>query len=342
MRSALLAALLALAPSAGALQSNVGSSAAEFLRLGAGARALGMAEAYTAVAEGPDAVYWNPAGLSRMTRPEAVYSRSEMPAGLHQDFVAVGLPSRFLRGTVAFAVTRFSQESLDRVDSLNRNVGSFSPHSEVYSLGYGHRFSSVDPTGRLRDYFGDHWNAPNVQQPLSEEREPWTGEVAAGLALKVISDDLGTRRAAAFAVDGGGLFRPEVMPEVILAGAFRHLGSKLRYISDSAPLPTEFAAALAYEARMQDWHLLPALEAGIPIAGDPYAKLGCESMHRVARNLWAGARLGFSSRNVPDLGAFSGLTGGVGLRLGHFTFDGAFQPMAVLGETFRLGVGWRF
>jgi hypothetical protein len=52
--------------------------------------------------------------------------------------------------------------------------------------------------------------------------------------------------------------------------------------------------------------------------------------------------LGYNGRTVADLGAFSGFAAGVGLRVQRFTFDSAFQPMGVLGESFRLGVGWRF
>ena len=36
------------------------------------------------------------------------------------------------------------------------------------------------------------------------------------------------------------------------------------------------------------------------------------------------------------------ITAGVGLRVRSFSFDAGFQPMAVLGESFRLSVGWRF
>jgi len=40
-----------------------GWSAAAQFRFGVGARALALGSAYTALAEGPTAVYWNPAGL---------------------------------------------------------------------------------------------------------------------------------------------------------------------------------------------------------------------------------------------------------------------------------------
>jgi hypothetical protein len=236
---------------------------------------------------------------------------------------------------------------MDLVDNQNNmdqpgGLGTFSPHSEVYALAYSHKFSEQNPSENARDYFGDGWNIPNVERPLQYEREPWTGEACAGLSMKVIQENLGTRQASALAIDGGGTYRLPAAPNLILAGAFRNVGGKLRFISDAESLPAEFAAAASYQARFQTWTFLPAFEADVPIAGDPYGKLGCETEHLVARDTWAALRLGYSSRTAPSLGALSGMTAGVGLRISHFNFDAAFQPMAVLGETFRIGVGWRF
>jgi len=295
------------------------------------------------VADGPEAATWNPAGLARLDRPDFTYSRSELPAGIHEDFFALGVPAHFLRGTIALAATRLSQGSLDLVTNANQTVGSFSPHSEAYSLAYGHGFEDNDPSETTRGYFGDNWNMPNAERPLSEESEPWTGDISAGLALKIVNESLGTRQAATFAIDGGGMFRPASLPALTLAGALRNAGGRLHFISRSEPLPGEFAAAVAYEARLSDdWRLLPALEADLPYAGNPYAKLGLEASHPVSWGVSAAARIGYNSRMVPDLGALAGLTGGVGLRIGPFSFDFAIEPMALLGESFRLGAGWRF
>jgi hypothetical protein len=344
LRNALLAALLLLAAAAPAraLQTNVAGAAAQFLQIGAGARSLGMGEAYTAVADGPDAVYWNPAGLSRMSRPEATYARTELPAGLHHDFLAVGVPSELLAGTFALGVTRLSQDSLALVNASNQTQGSFSPHSEVFSLGYGHAFAANDIASTSRDYFRDNWNIPRADRPYENEREPWTGEIAAGAAIKVIEENLGTRSASAFAVDGGGMFRPTDLHELIVAGAFRHIGSKLTFISQQEALPGELAVSVAYDARTDDWRFLPALEIAAPYAGNVYGKLGFEATKRISEGTTAAMRLGYTSVSTADLGVLSGVTAGVGLQVGKFSFDAAFQPMALLGESFRIGVGWKF
>ena len=338
----MLAVLLAAAAPARALIQNVGTSASEFLRLGAGARSLGMGEASTAVSEGPDAVYWNPAGLGQMTRPEVLYSRAELPAGIHHDYLAGAYPSEWLHGTVGFGLTRLSQDSLALVDASNQNQGSFTPHSEAVSVAYGHQFSDNDPTIASRDYFRENWNLPRAERPYQDEREPWTGEIAAGGALQFINENLGTRRATSFAFDGGVLYRPTGLHELIVAGAIRHLGQKIQFISEKEPLPSELAASAAYDARVDDWRLLPALELDAPYAGNLFAKLGFEATYPVAPGMSAAGRLGYSTRTAPDLGVLSGLSFGVGLQAGAFRFDAALQPQSLLGSTLRIGAGWKF
>lgn len=47
-------------------QSRVSTSAAQFLTVGTGARGSALGHAYTAIAQGADALYWNPAGAARI------------------------------------------------------------------------------------------------------------------------------------------------------------------------------------------------------------------------------------------------------------------------------------
>ena len=49
------------------------SHAAPYLRMGVGARALGMGGAFTAIADDATAAYWNPAGLVKIEHIEATF-----------------------------------------------------------------------------------------------------------------------------------------------------------------------------------------------------------------------------------------------------------------------------
>ena len=55
--------------------SNVATTAAPFLEIGIGSRAIGMGGAYVATANDASAMYWNPAGIGRLQALE-VMSRS--------------------------------------------------------------------------------------------------------------------------------------------------------------------------------------------------------------------------------------------------------------------------
>lgn len=342
MRTALLAALFALTAPLAARADRVGASSAEFLRLGAGARALGMGEAYTAVAEGPEAAYWNPAGVAHARRIELGYTRSELAAGLHHDHVAVAAPVPRLGGGLAASFTRLSQDSIAQVDATNRSRGSFSPHSSALAVTYAREFLNDEHEAVNEKYFGDSWNVPHAIHPIYEENEPWTGQIAVGATLKFVNENLGTRSASTIAGDFGAMYRPSDMQSLIMAGAVRHLGGRLRFIAESQPLPTEAALAVAYDARFENWRLLPSFEADAPYAGNFYGKLGIDCSRHLGKNLTAALRFGYNSRSAVDLGALSGLTAGVGIRAGALTFDTAFQLQGAMGGALRISVGWRF
>lgn len=55
----------------------VGTSAAQFLKIGIGSRALGMGEAFVAIANDAEALYWNPAGLSQFQKQSIFFSHTE-------------------------------------------------------------------------------------------------------------------------------------------------------------------------------------------------------------------------------------------------------------------------
>ncbi|KAA3657841.1 MAG: hypothetical protein DWQ10_12375, partial [Calditrichaeota bacterium] len=67
--------------------------AGEFLSTGAGARALALGGAYTALANDVTAIYWNPAGMNRLNYPQASLMHSQRFAGIIKyNFAAFSMP----------------------------------------------------------------------------------------------------------------------------------------------------------------------------------------------------------------------------------------------------------
>jgi hypothetical protein len=347
--AALLAALLLAAAPARALTSaNVGTAVADFLTIGAGARSLGMGGAYTAIAQGPEAIYWNPAGLAALTGPEATYSLTQLPGGIMHDYAAAGAPLPWLGGDVGVAFTELSQPGLDLVTASNQTVGSFAPHSDALALAYARRFDFDGNEGQGKPLdLSREWSQLGADKPLADDApdSPFTsfaGRLDVGLSIKYIDENLGTRAAGTYAVDAGAVLRPAALPNLAVGAALRNVGGQLHFIDVNEPLPAELGASVAYAIVGGDWRLLPALDISLPYAGVPYAKLGVELSRDVGDGARASVRLGYSSQDASSLGALSGLTAGVGLRVSRFLFDAAFEPMSSLGDEYRLSVGWRF
>jgi hypothetical protein len=87
--------------------SKVGSTVAQFLKIGAGARAIGMGGAYTALADDINAIYWNPAGIAKIGGSgEATFNHAEWLADTQYDFAAFSFNSGGL-GTLGLHIISF-------------------------------------------------------------------------------------------------------------------------------------------------------------------------------------------------------------------------------------------
>ena len=69
------------------------ASGASFLKIGVGARAVGLASAYTALADDVTALHWNPAGLSRLGSKQLAATHAELYADTRYDFFGYAHPT---------------------------------------------------------------------------------------------------------------------------------------------------------------------------------------------------------------------------------------------------------
>ncbi|MDZ7371049.1 MAG: hypothetical protein ONB12_07765, partial [candidate division KSB1 bacterium] len=62
--------------------TKVGTTAAGFLNIDVGARAIGMGGAYVAVSDDAMSMYWNAAGISRINGSQAVFTHNRWLADI--------------------------------------------------------------------------------------------------------------------------------------------------------------------------------------------------------------------------------------------------------------------
>ena len=148
MRHNIIRLSLLLLVLAGAGTLHAGRYAGDFMAIGAGVKPLGMGGAFAAVADNADAVYWNPAGLSRIREIEVGLMHAFLYEGLayyDNATLAVPLPNEV---TVALNWTRLSVDDIPEFSEehlVGTNVDLRSAFPDLHLSGEPDSyFSSTD------------------------------------------------------------------------------------------------------------------------------------------------------------------------------------------------------
>ncbi len=203
MRTFVLAALLVLAS-----QSAWAAETASFLNIGVGARGLGMGGAHTALADDANALYWNPAGLSKLEKREFAASHAEMFESTRLDFLAYAHPTS--QGTFAAGLTYLSQGKIDGRDNLGRQTAGYDASDAALSFGYARKLEIAD----------------------------------LGATFKYLRSHIGSTEAQGVAVDVGA---KRAFDRVSVGAALRNLGPGLKFQDQRNDLPLRLAVGAAYK-----------------------------------------------------------------------------------------------
>ena len=144
--------ILAVSPLCFAEQVN----AMPHLRLGAGARSIGLGGAVTAIAEDATATVWNPAGLGSAADLSLNFSTQRLDLDRSHNFIAL-TKALGSAGSIGIAVTNAGVSGIPQYDSNESYGGEFDYSSNAYSLSYGIAIGhfNIGLTGRmLMDNFG--------------------------------------------------------------------------------------------------------------------------------------------------------------------------------------------
>lgn len=183
-----------------------GAETASFLNIGAGARPLSMGGAYAALADGADALYWNPAGLASAAKREVTASHAELTVQTRQDFLAYAHPSA--HGTFAGGVTYLSHEPIEGRDAAGRPTAAFGASDAVIAFGYGAK-------GELADL---------------------------GVAVKYVRSHIGASEAQTAALDAG---LQKAFGPIRIGAVLRNAGPGLKYDRERNDLPLRLGLGAA-------------------------------------------------------------------------------------------------
>ena len=121
------------------LQAQVGSGGTESnLSRGFGARAMGMGGAFTALADDPTAVFWNPAGLEFIRQQNATFFHMSLIEGASYDFLGYVYPTYNL-GTFGLGIGRIGVSDIQWKDNSGFGESTFSNQEYHIYLSYARR-----------------------------------------------------------------------------------------------------------------------------------------------------------------------------------------------------------
>ncbi len=128
-----------------------GIDAAPYLRLGAGARSLGMGRAYTAVADDATASVWNVAGLSNVQDWSFTFYTAKLNLDTRHNFLSIAKDVGDA-GALAVSWTNYGVAGIEQwvTGDEEAPVSLFDYSSNVFSVGYGHALEDLSIGGGFK------------------------------------------------------------------------------------------------------------------------------------------------------------------------------------------------
>lgn len=151
-----------------------GTTAMSFLKIGVGARASSMGEAFVALANDVSALYWNPAGMTYLDDNNFHFSHIEYVADIGHEFIAY--------------TRKIGDYNAIGVSFIALHTNDMNVTTEVQPFGTGESFGYSD-----------------IMLGLSYARQ-LTDKFSTGVTVKYVREDLATVNMSGFLIDVGTIY----------------------------------------------------------------------------------------------------------------------------------------
>ena len=311
--------------------SKVGTAGAQFLKIGMGARYVGMGEASVACVDDAYAMYWNPAGLTGLSSANLSLTNVDWIGDVQLNHVSLGKPwGDYAAFGISLTALSMGEMQVTTVEQPEGTGENFTASSYCISLGYARK---------MTDRFSVGLSGKYIWERISEER-------ASGFAF-----DFGTMFYTGFKSLRMGMNIANLGPEMKMEGP--ELGAyhdpqpenpncddvKSKLAVDPYDLPLTFRFGLAYDlVESPESKLTVSMEAKHPNDNTQQASLGGEYLWKELFSLRAGYKL-----NCEEEGLTFG--GGVKFKAGEKTnlnIDYAWADFSRLQSVHRFSLGFEF
>ncbi|MDI6780981.1 MAG: PorV/PorQ family protein [bacterium] len=186
-----------------------GSTGSQFLKIGVGARPVAMGEAFCGLADDINALYWNPAGLTQLSKIESSLMHAEWLEGMRYEFVGYSQPLN--DDVIGCSLVYFDYGDLIGRDINDTPTGNFGAYNLIGSLAYGMDYSP---------------------------------SLSLGINTKLIFQKHENEDALGICLDTGMLYK---MKALSFGAVLQNLGPKMRFVSKGFSLPLTLKIGAAYK-----------------------------------------------------------------------------------------------
>jgi hypothetical protein len=204
---ALLAAI-SLLPQLVWAQAKVGTAGVTFLKISPSCRAVGMGEAYVAVANDASAIFHNPGAVARLQEPQGILSYIDYAAGLQYGYLGLTHPMDKWNGAWAASVTYLTTGDMD------------------------------ETTPNMPDGTGRKFSAGDVAVGLTYSQK-LTDKFSAGGTIKYVNETLADKSASGWAADVGTYYNVG-WRSLRVAMLTSNFGPDMNFVDAPFPMPMNF------------------------------------------------------------------------------------------------------
>jgi len=282
-----------------AANSKVGTSGLAFLKIVPGSRPAALGGTYGAIGNDVNSLVLNPAGIAELKKKEVIATHISWFQGINYEYIAIGIPVNF--GVIGIGINSVSYGDMEkRTSATDEPEGTFSASDSAINLSYA--------------------------KVLSES-------LCVGLNIKSINSKIDDVSATPVTgIDLGVLYK--VNANLNLGLGLQNIGSGIKYIDDTSPLPTNIKLGLGYKIRDG---LIIGLDVNKPNDNDSKVSIGGEYNIGLGQTIVLPVRLGYATGI--DAG---GISAGIGFSYSNLGIDITFAPYGDLGNTLRAGIKFVF